>query len=236
MIKFFKYVLLILLALSFNTCKRSTALKVTAFNYALNEPIANANVVIVERKTSGWLSASYSCREVANATTDSNGECLFDEEKLKNREAYDYYAVINNAYGKAQYYPCGGKTSGFLAIGKVNEKQIHSENFEAYIKVQYNNLLNPAQAGDSIAVGVITPEYRVPGEPYAFGGGGIFSNRNYYGDNNFPYSSQFISNSITTIGGKHILKIYKKKMGVVTNTVDTIKIYPYETKLIEINW
>lgn len=101
---FFTYLLLILILPVFITCKRSTALKVKAFNYALNEPIANANVVIVERKTSGFLSASYSCKEVANATTDNNGECLFDEEKLKKREAYDYYAVINNAYGKVQYY------------------------------------------------------------------------------------------------------------------------------------
>ena len=28
----------------------------------------------------------------------------------------------------------------------------------------------------------------------------------------------------------------KRKMGIVTTSVDTIKIYPYETKIIDVNW
>lgn len=101
--------------------------------------------------------------------------------------------------------------------------------------MQYNNLLNPAQPGDSIHIYISTPLYYLPGEPYSFGGG-AFLDFSSYNDHNYPYPSFIDIPSKKTNAGKNVLKIYKKKMGIITQTIDTIKIYPYETKTIEINW
>lgn len=226
------------MAITLCHCKRKTNISLTAYNYALAEPIAGANVVIVERKSGGGVfSPMYSCKEIAKAITDGNGECMFDKERLKTRESYDYFAVVNYAYSKAQSYPCGGKTSGFFNVGKTNSQVLNYSSFECYFKVQTNNILNPSIPGDSISMHISSPKYTVPGKPYPFGGGGVFGGWAYYGDKNFPYPSTAISNTAEkSNAGKHVLYVYKKKLGVATETWDTIKIYPYTTKIIEINW
>ena len=235
--KLFKYILIIICVCSFLTCRKKTNATAIAFNYALNEPIANATIVLVEKHDGGGIFSSNSaCKEIASTTSNTNGECFFDKEKLKTNKKYSYYLAIKNAYGKAQSYSCGGKTSGFLDIGKTNQQILNLSDFDAYFKIQYNNLLNPSQAGDSIAVGVISPKYIVPNQPYPFGGGGVFAGWSYYGDNNYPYAPLITSFTKTTNAGKNVLYIYKKKMGVVSQSTDTIKIYPYETKIITIDW
>jgi hypothetical protein len=233
---FLKYLIVFLVIVGQVSCKRSTDIKISAFNYALNEPIADANVVIIERKQGGIFSPSYSCKEIANATTDSNGECLFSRERLKTRNAYEYFVVINYAYGRSQSYPCGGKTSGYLTVGKTSEQFIHYETYDAYFQVQYNNLLNPAQPGDSLAIGIGSPLYSIPGEPYPFGGGGVYGTAFSTNSINYPFPSSLTTGVVTTNAGKQVVHSYKKKLGVVTLTYDTVKIMPYETKIITINW
>jgi hypothetical protein len=226
--------LFISILILFCSCKKKTSIKTQVFNYALGEPIANATIVIVERHQNGWTNTS--CREIASATTDSNGECEFDKEKLRRRGSYDYFLAIGNAYGQPQSYPCGGKTSGFLEVGKNNEQNLNASYFDAFFKVQYNNLLNPSQPGDSLNIYITSPKFSVPGEPFPFGGGGAFGAFPYYGCNGFPFPAVFTTASTKTNAGKHIMTIYKKKVGVISTSVDTVKIYPYETKTIEINW
>jgi hypothetical protein len=147
---------------------------IKVFNYALNEPIAGAKVVLVERKESGLFASNSSCAGIASATTNLNGECNFDNEKLKRRNNFDYFFAMSEAYNMLQSYPCGGKTSGLIVKGKTQEQILNLSNFDAYFKVQIINLFNTASNGDSLLITVTTPKFMVPGQPYLFGGGGVY--------------------------------------------------------------
>jgi hypothetical protein len=96
-------------------------------------------------------------------------------------------------------------------------------------------MFNPAVNGDSLILSINSPRYEVPNQPYPFGGGGVFFSSPVYKSG--PWGTPFILQDINkTIAGKHTIHIRKRKMGIVTQTIDTVKIYPYETKTIEINW
>ncbi len=234
MIRIAKYFLVLITFFTLTTCRKKTDINATAFNYALNEPIANAKVVLVEKHQNGW--GNTSCKEIANAVTDANGKCHFDKEKLRINKNYDYYLAISEAYGIGQGYPCDGKTSGFFTPGKTEDVILEASGFDAYIQVQYNNLLSPSQPDDSLFVGIANPIYQVPGKPYPYGGGGVFIAFPFYGCNGFPFPATVVIPTVKTNAGKNTVHIRKRKMGIVTTSIDTVKIYPNETKTIEINW
>jgi hypothetical protein len=177
--KYSKYSIFLILTLLFCTCKKKTSTEVIIFNYALGEPVANAKVVLVERKLSGFA-ASYSCEEIDSRTTDANGKCSFDNKKFKTNSKYQYYTAVTEAYGKSQSYPCGGKTRGFLKVGTTNKSTDEIGIIPAYFKVQLNSLFDPAQAGDSLYITIRNPNYQVPGQPYPVGGGGVYSGGGIY--------------------------------------------------------
>jgi hypothetical protein len=222
-----KYLCIIFLAFILTTCKKKTSVKVTVFNYALNEPVSNAVVALIERHQGGWSAAS--CNEIDNVTTDANGECEFDNEKLRSKSSYDYFFAITNLYDQTQTYPCAGKTTGFITKGKA-ETLVLRANGEGLIVLQFNNVLTPALIGDSLIYRVSSATYLVPGEPFPFGGGGVlvgaFS----------TYPPLIVLAPETTDGGKKIVNIRKRKMGVVTTNVDTVKVYPNQTTTVVINW
>jgi hypothetical protein len=170
MVKSLKVFALLVVVLGFYTCKKKTAIEANVYNYRLDEPVANARVVLVERKESGLLVSDISCTEIASATTDAQGNCSFDKEKLKTGAKYTYYLAVAEAYGKAQDYPCGGKTSGFLEIGENQNQKLDVGGIEATLRIQFNNLLNPSQPGDSLIIGLSTIEYNTP-KGLALGGG-----------------------------------------------------------------
>jgi hypothetical protein len=232
---FFKCFLVGLVLLLFVACKKKTNIDVIVFNYALNEPVPNANVVLIERKLNTF-SGDYDCSEIANATTNSEGECAFDEEKLRTGSKYNYYMALSDAYGQFLSYPCGGKTSSFIKPGDSYNVILDAGAFPAYLKVQNLSLLNPSLPGDSLSLRIRNPIYQVPGQPYPFGGGGVVNSYAYHGDYSYPYPNYMLSDILTTNAGKNTVHIRKRKMGVLTTYVDTVKIYPYETKIIEINW
>jgi hypothetical protein len=229
--KILNYALVFCLVLT--TCKKKTSIDVILYSYALNEPVANAKIGLVQRKLHA-SSGTYSCEEVDSKITDAMGHCNFDREKLRTNSSYQYFIGIAEAYGKPQDYPCGGKSSGFLKVGSTSKQTIDVGNFPAFLKVQLNNFLIPSQANDSFFVSVRNPEYKVPGEQYPRGGG-VFSKSGYQWGGGNP-SPVVISDLIKTDAGKNTVHIRKRKMGVVTTSIDTVKIYPYETKVIEINW
>ncbi len=232
-----RYFKIILLIMFLSACRKKTDIKVRVYNYALGEPITDAKVVLIKTKLSGGLfSAGYDCKTIEEKTVDADGYCFFSDEKLRTDKTYQYACKIKYAYGKDVRYNCNPTENSVVIAGKTNEKILHDETFDCFFKVIYNNTLNPSISGDSLIVYMTSPIYEVPGQPFPFGGGGVFNNKNLNADNNYPYPSYFSSDLIKSFAGKHVLKIYKKKMGVVTQTVDTIKIYPYETKTIEINW
>jgi hypothetical protein len=231
-----KLLTFILLLFLLSTCRKKSDIVITAYNYAMGEPIADAEVIIVESKLSGGLfSATSECKEIAKATTDGNGKCVFNDLKLKKNKNVQYAAKIKYSYGKNDSYNCNVTENSKVNLGN-NNLVLNSSTYDCFFKVQYNNALNPSISGDSLIVYMTSPKYEVPGQPYPFGGGGAFNNKNLNADNNYPYPSVFSSNTIKSNAGKHVLKIYKKKLGILTQTIDTIKIQPYETKLIEINW
>jgi len=229
-----RFFLILTLLLSLSTCKRKTTIKVNAYNYALAEPISNASIVLVEKKDA--TAGGTSCKVIAEATTDANGECSFEKEKLKIDKKFSYFMAISTAYGKDQSYSCGGNSANYLEVGNTNTKELQSSDFVAYFKVQYTNLLNPSISGDSLVIAVTSPKYTVPSQPYPFGGGGLFGAWPNHEGSQYPFPNLIITETIKTTGGKNILYVRKRKMGVTTSTIDTIKIYPYETKTIEIKW
>ncbi len=218
-------------------CRKKSDISITAWNYALAEPIAGAEIAIFEVEYQGGLfNPGINCKEIAHATTDNNGKCIFNDLKLKKNKKLQHAAKIKYAYGKEQFYNCNVTKNSEVKLGN-NNLILNSSDFSCFFKVQYNNLLTPSQLGDSLIVSLSTPKYEVPGQPYPFGGGGVFGASPYYGCNGFPFPIQFQIDEIKkSNAGKHVLKIYKKKMGIVSQTIDTVKIYPYETKTIEINW
>ena len=237
MIKLYKYFFIFLLALAITTCKKKTSVKVKVYNYALAEYVANATVVLVEKKGEnggGIFSGSASCKEIASAITDSNGECFFDEEKLRKNKKYDYFFAITNIYDQVQNYPCEGKS--YLDKGKTQEIILDGSYYDGYIIVQENSLLNPSQQDDSLSLHILSANYYLPGQSVPYGGGGVINTYFLYGGSGYPFPNTLSSNSIKTQGGKKIVFIRKRKMGVVTTTVDTVKVYPNQTTTIPINW
>ncbi len=234
-----KYILAIFITLTcFTACKRKTTIKIKVYNAALAEYVANATVAIVEKKGdagAGILGAAASCKEIFTATTDANGECTFDKEKLKTKNKVNYFCAVTQSWGQVQYYSCGNRTDRFLTVGKTNDIIVGDE-AEAYFQIQYNNLLNPSQAGDSLVVGLITIEYTNPKGSVVQGGGGVFGNRNENGDNNFPYQNIWLTTKEKTKAQRLLRYVKKRKLGVVTTSVDTIKVYPNKDNIIQINW
>jgi hypothetical protein len=175
MIKIAKHLLIVSIIFISYTCRKKTTIDVTVFDYALNEPVADAKVVMVERKESGVFTSNASCNEIASAICDANGNCTFDKEKLRTGSSYKYFIAITESYGKEQTYPCEGKTSGFLDIGSMNKKNIEVGIIPAYFKVQLNNFLIPSQTNDSFFISIKNPKYILPESDTSWGGrGGIF--------------------------------------------------------------
>jgi hypothetical protein len=233
LVNILKYTVVIIFLFLSESCKKKTSIEAKVYNYALAEPVANARVVLVERKESGLFVSDISCMEIESATTDAKGNCSFDKKKLKTGAKYTYYLAVAEAYGKSQDFPCGGKTSGFLTAGKAIEQTINLSYFDAYFIVQLNNFLIPSIVNDSFFVSINSPLFLVPGDQHPRGGGVYKSGFQWGGGNPSPI---VISEINKTNAGKNTIHIRKRKMGVVTTSIDTVKIYPYETKTIEINW
>ena len=172
MIHYKTYLSILICLVLFTACKKETNIDVTVYNYAMGEPVADATVVLLEQSGTTGSGSNASCKVIATATTDNNGHCVFSKEKLRTSSSYQYACNVSYAYGKDQSYTCGQKSSNLLQVGKTNELTLNLSSFDAYMRVQYNNLLNPSQSGDSLILWMTTPKYTVPSEPYPFGGGG----------------------------------------------------------------
>jgi hypothetical protein len=58
-------------------------------------------------------------------------------------------------------------------VGKPNTLALNASSFDAFIKIQNNNLLNPSQSGDSLILFINTVEFTYPGANFPGGGGGV---------------------------------------------------------------
>lgn len=231
------FLLIIFFLFSFFSCKKKTTIKARVYNYAMGEAVAGATVDLVEKKEVGSLSGSSSkCEVLATAITDANGYCVFDGAKLKTGSKFEYYLGLSKAYGDIQTYPCGGKTSGFINVGESNEQVLNASYFDGFLKVEYDNLLSPSQNGDSLTLRILSAEYSIPGEPYPSGGGGVLVSFPYYGGSGFPYPSVYYLNPVKTQCGYKVVNIRKRKLGVVTTSIDTILVRPNQETLLQVQW
>lgn len=227
------YILFFAVIFTLLTCKKKTTINVKVFNPALNEYVAGTVVVLLETKDGSFLSKS-DCNEIATATTDANGNASFDKEKLRKGSKYHYKLGIKESWGIAHQNPCGSQTQDYLDVGKTQEVQL-SDYMETSLNVQYNNLLNPSIAGDSLTLVINTSTYYDPmiGRSQ---GGGVSISFPYNGDGTYPYPSTLSYSSIKFNAGKLAVFIHKRKMGIVTDTSYTVKAYPNQTNVIQINW
>ncbi|MEI6022180.1 MAG: hypothetical protein WCR21_13720 [Bacteroidota bacterium] len=219
-------------------CKRGTNIKVKAVIAALDEPCRDCKVVLVERKENGLFSSNAQCNAFASATTDNNGECSFDKERLKTRNSYDYFLTVSNAYGQQLSSTCSGKTSGFIKLGESQEQTIDASGLNGTLVVQYNNLLNPSQMGDSLIVSISTISYLNPKDgSIVQGGGGVFGGFPFYNPNNPPnYPPTIVLDPKQTKAQRLQRYVRRRKMGVMSVKVDTVKIYPNQTTTVVIDW
>ena len=102
--------------------------------------------------------------------------------------------------------------------------------------MQYVNLLNTTISGDSLIISIVSPKWTVPGEPYPTGGGGAFGAYPFHDSPSYPFASLITTPTQKTYAGKNPVYIRKRKMGVVTIILDTIKIQPYQTATYVVNW
>ena len=230
------YLSVLLCIVLFTSCKKETNIDVTVYNYAMAEPVADATVVLLEQTGDAGGGSGASCKVIATATTDNNGHCVFSKEKLRTSSSYKYACNVSFAYGKDQTYTCGQKASNLLQVGKTNELTLNLSTFDAYVRVQINNELNPSQSGDSLIIGINSPKYQAPDQSYPYGGGGVYTAFPYYGCSGYPFNSSILTSADKTNAGKNSVYIRKRKMGVVTVQYDTIKIQPYQTDTYTVNW
>lgn len=220
-------------------CKRNTNIKVKAVIAALDEPCRNCKVVLVERKENGFFSSNAQCKEFASAITDNNGECNFDKERLKTRNNFDYFLTVSDAYGQQLSSTCAGKTSGFIKVGNSQEEILDASGLNGTLVVQYNHPLQPFIFEDSLIVSLSTLEYINPKDgSIVKGGGGIyFGGYSYLVPNPTPTLPNLILSDPKQTKAQRLQRyVRKRKMGVMSVKVDTVKIYPNQTTTVVIDW
>jgi hypothetical protein len=229
-----KYFVFLVFTLLISTCKKKTTITVKLLNPALNEYVADATIVLVERKAGGVFSKDSECKEIASAVTNNNGECTFDKEKLRSGSGYDYFCAVKESWGLSQSYPCEGIADRFIKKGGTSDWLL-TDYVDTYFTVKYANIFQPGTSGDSLIFTVDQGLYYDPIAKHNQGGGGvgglIIDYNTYY-----PFPNISTSSPVKIFANKLILKTRKRKMGIVTTSIDTIKAYPNKTTIIEVNW
>lgn len=229
-----KFLFILDISIVLNSCKSRTGITVQVFNPLIQQNVPNAEVVLIERKSAGGVfSPSSECREIANATTGKEGKCFFDGEKLKTAKKSDYFCAIKKSWQLEQSYPCSGKTSGFIDVGKSTEVILIDDLPRTFI-IEYNKLFSPSIPGDSLIVFPKRLEFPNP-KGGTVGGGGVSGGGKCVssGTNNYPDT---FSGQPNKLSGIVVLSIRKRKLGVLTTTFDTIIALPNTITKAQINW
>ncbi len=232
--KFKIIIIIIIIAVYSICCKKKTTIDIQVFNPLLQEYVSGAKVVLVEKEENGGIfNPKSTCLEIAECTTDNNGNCYFDKEKLKTKNKISYFCAIKESWGVQQSYPCTGKSSGFLIIGETNQLVL-LDDINGEFAIQYNNLFNPSINGDSLVVIPKRLEFPNP-KGGAVGGGGVSGGGTFVSNGNNNYPAVF-SNTPDKLSGIIVINIRKRKLGVLSLISDTIKAYPNKFTKAQINW
>lgn len=228
-----------LFLIALGACKKSTDIEVKLYNPYLDEYVSGATIAIIERKGDsggGVFSGSASCREIATDVTDENGVAVFNNTKLKTRKGYVYFPVLKEAWGLTNDYPCGGYNGKLIDKGGNNSFVKSDRTNDGIVKIQYNNLFNPAAMGDSIYATADRLYGYDPELGQDVGGGGLYSGIiEAYNVSQAPYPNILIGQD-TKINGRFKIHVRKRKMGMVTDTSYIVKAYPNQTTIIQVNW
>jgi 5-hydroxyisourate hydrolase-like protein (transthyretin family) len=221
-------VFLVCLIFYFTSCKKETTITVKVFNPALNEYVANATVVLLEMTSSN-------CTELATATTDNSGTAMFSKEKLHTSSSYHYQFGIKESWGIAHANACGTQAQNYLEVGKTQEVQI-SDYLEIEYRVRCNNTFNPGISGDSLRCDVAPMVYYDPMLGHTQGGGGGATVIFAY-DVSYPMTAVYTSSSTKIFANRLVVTTRKRKLGILTTTVDTVRAYPSNgVTIVDINW
>ena len=79
---------------------------------------------------------------------------------------------------------------------------------------------------------MIIPSYHPPYDVYSRTFAAVGSNFSFFS----LLESTYNYNYKDCIAGKYILHVYKRKLGVITETNEEIRIYPDENKTIVVDW
>jgi hypothetical protein len=238
-VKLFQIIILLISTLVFTTCKKKTTISVKVFNPALNEYVSGAVVSLLEIKdTKGFIGigSKTECNEIATVTTDANGIATFDKEKLHKASKYKYKLAIKESWGIAHSDPCGSAREDYLDVGKTQEIQL-SDYLEIEYKVEYNSsYLNPGISGDSLIADIAPMVYYDPMIGHTQGGGGGTTVNLTY-DINYPITSTYYGPIRKIFANRLVVTTHKRKMGIATITVDTVRAYPSNgLTIIRLNW
>lgn len=221
------------------TCKKKTTINVRVFNPALNEYVVGAEVCLLEIKvTTGFMGigSKTDCNEIETATTDANGIAIFDKEKLRTAQKYKYRVAMKESWGIAYKNPCSSSREEYLDIGKTQDVQL-SDYHEIDYKVEYNSsYLSPSMSGDSLIATIQPMVYYDPLIGHTQGGGGgsyvILTH-----DNNYPIINTTYSQSTRIFANRLVVTTRKRKMGIISTTVDTVRAYPSNgVTIVRLNW
>lgn len=219
-------------------CKKKTDVKVRVFNPYIQQYVKDAKVTLIELHrtnffTSGWGKTYDRKKEIAVAITDADGKVSFSSEKTKLNAKYIYKAVLTEAWGE----PLFSDGYGSKEINKLGDNNILLGDYtKGTAKIQFSNLFTPAQSGDSIS---IVPEWAslpdpVTGSPVISTG---FENYHLAYDNTKILPPNYSINTYANQAcGKALLRIKKRKMGIVTKDTLTVQFYPKQTTIILVNW
>lgn len=229
------FVIIFILVL-FANCKKETDVTVKIYNPALDEYVSGAKVLIFDVDISAFSSGR---KDITIGVTDEKGVAYFRNVKFNKNSKHQYHTGLKESWGieNSNVYDAPSY-NGSIKAGSNCEVTLYDIKTSANFNFQFENLLSPSQSGDSICFSLSTIKYQTYAHSlYSWHGGDtVYKSTIKYDIATMPYPSVFNSNTLNCATSRVILTIRKIKMGVLSNEVDTLKIYPNTLNVIHIKW
>lgn len=202
----------------------------------MHEFTPNATVLLIENHYRERIYDPYGlgpiikCKIIATKNTDINGVVIFENEKLKTNKNTKHVLYVKNAWDKEMGYSCGyGEEFKNETDIYLNDKQFKIGSFQ----FQINNIFSTAIFNDSLIIKTDKLLYSSIHSNYSYEQGSVFTIIKVF--NNISQPAIMLTDPYED-NGIFLLKIRKRKMGIVTTTIDTIKAYPNRLTKVMIDW
>lgn len=221
------------------TCKKSAEYKVYVYNEKMHEYVPNAEISLIEgrekvsRNPFSYGATFWNCKVAGTSVTDNNGCAIISSDKIKRRSKYGYHIAVTKAWGRQKEYNCGHgellKSDTELYLNDL----FFGDGNGSY-QLQYNGLFNNSVSGDSLIIWSYELHYSDIRSNESF-----LSNWNIHSfsfdPGQVPYPPQIVSGTENGYG-IFVFRIKKIKSGNTSIEWDTIRVYPDQSKLFQINW